>query len=584
MVQNNPYLLKLKRNYLSNSQSDTMNEQDKIFEQFRQHSVAEFFKKNRQMLGFSGKVRSLTTIIHEYVTNSLDACEEAGILPDIKVKIDELDKEHYRLTVEDNGPGIPKSHIGRALGQMLSGTKFHRYLQQRGQQGIGASGCTMYSLLTTGKAIKATTGFDGKIIECNISVDFQTNAPVITETKEYDGEFKGLKIEAEFKEVKYEKSNYGVYEYLRRTALANPHISVSLVEPTGETMQFPRSVEIIPKKPMEIKPHPLGIGPHDLLDFAKRNTEHRRISSFLQDSFTRFSSGKVNELKELVPDIDLNKKPEELTWEEAEKMVNAFKQMKWISPAMDAIVPIGKEQIEKSFNNIFSPEVLVVTERSPKVYRGGIQFMVEAALAYGGGVSAAGKKGEIMRFANRVPLLFDSSGCAITDAVKNIDWKRYDIKNFDEEPVVVLINLVSVYVPYTSAGKQAISSEEDVIDEIKNAVMEAARGVQRYLSGRRRVHELENKRKVVTRYVTQLSNDVSDLAGTKEKEKIKVQLMKIIEEKYLNSNEEQEAKNEVEAMNAKEDAPVEEDEEDEAETPKPKKGKQKKLDEEASTE
>jgi DNA topoisomerase-6 subunit B len=557
-----------------------MNEQDKIFEQFKQHSVAEFFKKNRQMLGFSGKVRSLTTIIHEYVTNSLDACEEAGILPDIKVKIEELaEKEHYRVTVEDNGPGIPKSHVGRALGQMLSGTKFHRYLQQRGQQGIGASGCTMYSLLTTGKAIKALTGFSGKIVECNISVDFQTNAPVITEVKEYDGEFRGLKVEAEFKEVKYEKSNYGVYEYLRRTALANPHASISLIEPTGETAQFPRSVDAIPRKPMEIKPHPLGIGPHDLLDFAKRKTEHRRISSFLQDSFSRFSAGKVNELKELVPDIDLNKKPEEMTWEEAEKIVNAFKQMKWIAPALDAIVPIGKEQIEKSFTNIFTPEVLMVTERSPKVYRGGIPFMVEAALAYGGGVAAAGKKGEIMRFANRVPLPFDSSGCAITEAVKNIDWKRYDIKNFEEEPVVVLINLVSVYVPYTSAGKQAISSEEDIIDEIKNAVMEAARGVQRYLSGKRKVHELENKRKVVTRYVEQLSNDVSDLAGEKNKEKVKKELMKIIEEKYLNSNDELEAKEELKNAGG-EDAPVEEEEENESEAPKPKKGKQKKLNEE----
>lgn len=561
-----------------------MNEQDKIFEQFRQHSVAEFFKKNRQMLGFSGKVRSLTTIIHEYVTNSLDACEEAGILPDIKVRIEELDKEHYRVTVEDNGPGIPKSHIGRALGQMLSGTKFHRYLQQRGQQGIGASGCTMYSLLTTGKAIKAITGSNGKIIECNISVDFQTNAPIITEEKEYEGEFRGLKIIAEFKEVKYEKSNYGVYEYLRRTALANPHTSISLVEPTGETAQFPRSVDSIPRKPLEIKPHPLGIGPHDLLDFAKRNIEHRRLSSFLQDSFTRFSSGKVNELKELVPEIDLNKKPEDLTWEESEKMVNAFKQMKWIAPALDAIVPIGKEQIEKSFNNILSPEVLMVTERSPKIYRGGIPFMVEAALAYGGGVTAAEKRGEIMRFANRVPLPFDSSGCAITEAVKNIDWKRYDIKNFDEEPVVVLINLVSVYVPYTSAGKQAISSEEDIIDEIKNAVMEAARGVQRYLSGKRKVHELENKRKVVTRYVEQLSNDVSDLAGFKDKEKIKKELMKIIEEKYLNSSEEQEAKEELKSASGEDEAPVEEEEEDESETPKPKKGKQKKLGEENNSE
>ena len=108
------------------------------FKQFKEHSVAEFLKKNRQMLGFSGKVRSLTTIVHEFVTNSLDACEEAGILPEIFVRVESLDKDgdHYCLTIKDNGPGIPKTHLGKALGQMLAGTKFHRYIQQRGQQGI----------------------------------------------------------------------------------------------------------------------------------------------------------------------------------------------------------------------------------------------------------------------------------------------------------------------------------------------------------------------------------------------------------------------------------------------------------------
>ena len=121
---------------------------DKIFKQFKEHSVAEFFKKNQQMLGFSGKVRSLTTVVHELVTNSIDACEEAGILPEISVNLEELGPEHYRLGVRDNGPGIPKTHVGKALGQMLAGTKFHRYIQQRGQQGIGAcmSGDTLIPL------------------------------------------------------------------------------------------------------------------------------------------------------------------------------------------------------------------------------------------------------------------------------------------------------------------------------------------------------------------------------------------------------------------------------------------------------
>ncbi len=514
---------------------------DDIFRQFREHSIAEFFKKNRQMLGFSGKVRSLTMIVHEFVTNSLDACEEAGILPEVHVHVEELDhetKDHYRVTVRDNGPGIPKSHLGKALGQMLAGTKFHRYLQQRGQQGIGASACTMYSYLTTGQPTKAVSCYHGKKLTANITIDFKSNKPNVEELGEEpaaEGE-SGLTVTAEFKDVRYERSDYGVYEYLRRTALANPHCSITLLEPDGQTSAFPRSVQANPPRPFEIKPHPLGIGTHDLLEFARHNKENRKLSAFLQNAFSRLSAAKVEELRALVPGVDFDKSPQELDWNEAEQVVKAFQQVKWVAPATDSLVPIGKEQIELSFSNIFRPEVVVVTERSPKVYRGGIPFMVEVGVAYGGGLASAGRKGDVMRFSNRVPLLFDSGGCAITETIKTMDWKRYDIRNFEEEPVAVLVNLVSVHVPYTGAGKQAISPEEDVMDEIKFALMEACRTVQKYLSGRRRAHDIANKKKLVSRYVGQLSSDLAILSGGK-KEPIEKSLVRIIEEKYAQKDE-----------------------------------------------
>ncbi len=517
---------------------------DKIFTHFREHSIAEFFKKNRQMLGFSGKVRSLTTIVHEGISNSLDACEEAGILPDIKITIKELGEFHYSVRIEDNGPGIPKSHLGKALGQMLAGTKFHRYIQQRGQQGIGISGVSMYALLTTGQHPNINSYYKDKKITCELSMDFKTNRAEllnIVEEENKDGK-SGLIYEAEFKDVEYKKSDQGVYEYIRRSALANPHASISLEVPGGESLFFPRAVDKNPPRPREIKPHPLGVGAHNLLDLAGAQKENRKVSAFLQNSLARVSANRVNELRTLVPIVDFDKKPEDLTWEEAEQIVQGFKKVKWIAPETDSIVPIGREQIEKSFMNIFTPEVLVVIERSPKVYRGGIPFMIEAAIAYNGGIAHAGKKGEIMRFANRVPLLFDGGGCAITNAVRDIDWSRYDLKNFEEEPIVVLINFSSVYVPYTGAGKQAIVYEDDVYDEIKNAVMEAAREIQKYVSGKRREQERDSKKKLVSRYVEQLSADLSYLSGHDKKNSILQGLIKVIEKRY-SGKEEDEKKN-----------------------------------------
>jgi len=524
---------------------------EKIFTEFKEHSVAEFFKKNQQMLGFSGKTRSLTTIVHEYVTNSLDACEEAGILPEVTVKVTELDKEKYRVVCEDNGPGIPEKHLGKALGQMLAGTKFHRYAQQRGQQGIGASGCTMYAQITTGKPVKVVSRYDKKKITCEVSIDLKSNTANVTNVVKEEGEFgSGLLVDAEVADVKYDKSSFGVYEYVRRTALANPHLQIILIDPEKQKSAFPRSSDKIPEKPVVVQPHPLGLSTNDLIDFAHREKECRRISSFLQERFARVSAAKVEELRTFVPDVDFNKKPSELQWSEAEKLVKAFQQAKWIAPATDSVKPIGKEQIEKSLKNILAPEFVVVTERSPKIFKGGIPFMVEAAIAYGGG---AGRKAgdlsssEVIRYANRAPLLFDNSGCAIAEAVKAIDWKRYKLRNFEEEPLSIFVNISSVYVPYTSAGKQAISNDEEILQEIKNAIMEAARDLQRYLSGKHRERDRTERKKAILRYVNQLSKDLPELAGKGKPSEIEKKLNHLIDTKYSgqieNGDDEEETAN-----------------------------------------
>jgi len=512
-----------------------MGETETIFKEFKEHSVAEFFKKNKQMLGFSGKTRSLTTIVHELVTNSLDACEEAKIAPEISVEVKEIDKERYIVKTIDNGPGIPEKHLGKALGMMLAGTKFHRYCQQRGQQGIGASGVTMYSQITTGKPIKAVSGYDGTVIRAEISVDFKSNSPRINNLTKEPGEFRGLSYECEVSDAKYDKSSYGVYEYLKRTAIANPHSQITLLEPDGTRVVFPRSVNEIPPKPQSVQPHPMGISTNDLMEFAQHDKESRKLGSFLQNNFARVSAAKVEELAQVAKEVDFNKAPKDLQWNDAEAIIKAIKLVKWIAPATDSVKPIGEAQITKSLTNMLSPEHLAVVERSPKIYSGGIPFVVEAAVAYGG---QAGRKyadktgGDIMRFANRAPLLFDSSGCGITEAIRAVDWKRYNIRNFDEEPITVLVNISSVHIPYTGAGKQAISDDQEVYDEVKNAVMEAARNVQRYIAGLTRDADRKARRKAILRYVTQLSKDLVDLANEGKAPEIEKELIKLIEEKY----------------------------------------------------
>ncbi|MCX8199892.1 MAG: DNA topoisomerase VI subunit B [Candidatus Micrarchaeota archaeon] len=519
---------------------------EEIFEEFKEHSVAEFFTKNKQMLGFSGKIRSLTTVIHEYVTNSLDACEEAGILPDITVKITAVQDEHYLVRVTDNGPGIPLDHIGRALGMMLSGTKFHRYMQQRGQQGIGATGCTMFAQLTSGKPIhiRSSTG-NGKVYECNVSVNIKTNAPHVTDVQEYEGDFRGLEIMAEFADVKYDRSEYSPLEYLKRTAIANPHAEIMFTDPEGRKIRFPRVSEVLPQRPVEVQPHPLGIEAHTLYEML-RATPARKVSSFLTTELARVTPSKVEELRAVLPQFDFDMAPKDVTWEDARRLVAAFKKVKWVAPSADGLRPIGNEQIEISLRSLLNPEFLSVRSRPPKVYRGGVPFIIEVAICYGGKsgtrTESGTVSGEIMRFANRSPLLFDAGGCAITKAVKSVDWRRYELQDFDSTPVTVFVNIVSAFVPYTGAGKQSIAAEPEVLDEIKFAVMDVARDLQRYLAGKVREETKATKRKAIMRYIQLLAENLPLLANTGQKEELEKKLTFLVFEKFKADEAEEEKK------------------------------------------
>lgn len=507
-------------------------EAEQLFTEFKEHSVADFFKKNKQMLGLSGKQRSMTTIVHELVTNSLDACEEAGILPEIDVAISELGTEYYEISVVDNGPGIPEDKLASAMGKLLAGTKFHRLVQTRGQQGIGVSGIILLSQMTTGKPTKLISGTNkGKTVSMEMLIDSKTNTPKVANKHYLDNKYRGLAVKCKFKEIIYRKGQSSVDEYLRRTAIANPHLTISFRDPLGETTKYTRTVNKLPKIPKAIKPHPIGITVDEMLTYARHSTGSRKVNSFLMTTFDRFGQTSVDNVQKLVH-FDLNKDPRALSWEEAEDLVKAIKQTKFIAPSTDNLVPIGEEQIKKSLKAIVEPEFLSVVTRKPTVYQGGYAFQIEAAVAYGGKAGRlvsvekiVDKKqtkieevrsSEIIRYANKAPLLFDAGGCAITKTVESVDWKRYGISNFDTSPITIFVNLISVHIPYTSAGKSAVSDDPDIVNEIKLAVMDVARKVGTYIIDKKREEEKKEKRKVFAKYAPYVVDAIVNTTGEKE--------------------------------------------------------------------
>lgn len=560
-----------------------MAEAKELFKEFKIQSVSEFFRRNAAMLGYTGKIRSLTTVVHEAVTNSLDACEEAGILPYVRVEIEELGREHYKVTVEDNGPGIPEKFITHVFGKMLAGTKAHRNIQSRGQQGIGISGAVMFAQITSGKATRVITSTgDDKIVEAWVKIDVDKNEGKIVKKEKHPNPkgWRGTRIELEVKNVKYVRSKQGVYWYLKLTAIANPHAHIELIEPDGKLIVFPRSSEEVPKPPVEMKPHPRGVLTDDVYRMAKR-TRRNTVRRFLIGEFSRISDKKVDELvmyiaalrlikteedknvqeqlyerlmneevekvlksfgrnwRKVVKEVKkiMEKPPEKLTWHEAEEIVEAFRFMKFLAPPTHGLRPIGEENIEKGLMGILKPEFVTAVTRPPKVYSGGIPFQVEVGLAYGGEISNGF---DILRYANRVPLLFDAGSCVTTLAARSIDWKRYKVDDLERAPVVLMINVISVHVPYTGTGKQSIANVEEIYNEIRLAIMDAARKLQTYLSGKhRRLYQVKRK-KTFEKYVPEIARALSILTGEPEEE-IKNYFLGFIEMKFAQGESEERA-------------------------------------------
>ena len=469
-------------------------------ENFNELTPSEFFRKNKQMLGFTGKIRSLTIVFHELITNSFDAAEEAGILPEISIDLKRVDKEHYILTHSDNGPGIPEDYIMKVYCTMFAGSKF-RNIQSRGQQGLGCSGCVLLSQMTTGEPARVISCYEEngelKGVNMKFKMDVKKNKGMLMEKEYIKPEHTGVCIQLHFKDVSYSLSEQGAFEYIRRTMIANPHAKITFRDPSGHKYIFKRAAEIVPVLPKEVLPHPKGVSADDILFMAK-HTDKRRYKSMLTTSLSRMSNKRVAEIEEMTG-IDMNKRPKDMKWAEAEAIVDSFQKMKFMAPPSNGLIPIGSEQIEKGMKQILKPEFVATLTRKPVTYKGGVSFIVEAGIAYGGDAGRIvneQRKSEIMRFANRVPLTFDQGSCAITEALKSIDWKRYGLKDLDNTPLTLFVNLISTQVPYLSTGKQSISPEPEIVHEIRQSTMKLARKLQKHIRSKKAAKEKAMRSKV----------------------------------------------------------------------------------------
>jgi DNA topoisomerase VI subunit B len=578
----------------------------------RDISVSEFFAKNRHLLGFDNPRKALLTTVKEAVDNSLDACEEAGIVPEVWVHIEQTGNNRYKIGVQDNGPGIVKKQIPLIFGKLLYGSKFHRLRMSRGQQGIGISAAGMYGVLTTGKPVKIISkiGKKSPAHYYEIQIDTKKNVPEILNGKGegvdippgakgaemiakhgiewVSADDKGAELEHGTRvtielEGRYQRGRGSVDEYLEQTAIANPHVRLHYIDPENEDRLFERSTDRLPPEPKEIKPHPYGIELGRLVTMLK-DTKEGTLSAFLTGSFSRVSSGSARKICEAAK-LSTRMGPHRVARGESEALYTALQETRLPSPSTDCISPIGEELLLKGLHQVVPGEFYAAATRPPAVYRGN-PFLIEAALAFGGapasqkvslevlvelmgqsdartlrqflistfalGSEAADKilketdlgtrqspgrmkKAEIaqlhqamqhvnldegqtmnvLRFANRVPLQFQTAACAITQTVMQTNWRSYGLSQsrggLPSGPVTLMVHMASVWVPFTSESKEAVAGYPEIQKEIRLAIQAVGRKLGMYVRRRQRVKQEGERRSIFLRYLGEVAGAVSEI-------------------------------------------------------------------------
>jgi len=497
----------------------------------KQIAISEFFEKNKHFLGFDSLQRAIITAVKESVDNSLDACEEVRILPDIRIEVKRLGGNRVELIAQDNGPGIPRDSIEHVFGKFLLGSRFHAIRQTRGQQGIGITGVVMYSQLTTGAKTRIVSKVedDATAVFVDLGIDTRKNKAIKSgETRDtwidnVTGEEvnHGLRIETVMN-AKYQRGRQSVYQYLRMTSIVNPHATITLTvqDKDGEIIEeghWERTTDTLPRVVKEIKPHPHGI--HlGTLQRMLREAEERKMTSFLRHNFSGISMRAAREILEKAG-LDESRQPRRIRAEEAQLIVDSFQKVKVLNPPTDCLSPIEDLLIKKGLSKAIDSRFASTATREPQVTQGN-PFQVEVGLVFGGDLNADSPI-EILRFANRVPLMYQQGGCLLTKALESVDWKRYGLeqpggRGIPKGPAAVLVHLASTNVQFTSEAKEAVAANEEVLEEIRRALLEVGRGLKNHLKKSSQRKKAQEKFELINVILPEISKKSSQLLDREE--------------------------------------------------------------------
>jgi DNA topoisomerase-6 subunit B len=486
-------------------------------EKYMSISPAEFFYKYREVAGFANPVKAFYQVVKELIDNALDATDMHGILPDVKISIEKADEvqEYYKITVEDNGIGIPPDVVPYAFGKVLFSSKYVMK-QSRGMYGLGVKMVVLYAQMTTGRPVEVITSRENyrMIYYFKLRIDINKNEPIIIErgawrkTRDWHGTVVSVTIEGDWSRAKQR-----ILEYLSRTSIITPYANITLITPENEIIHYSRVTNAMPKPPRESKPHPRGIDLEMFKTLINNNGNGEEpVEEFLTSNFQSIGPSTARAILNLAK-IDPYKKLHELTESEIQRLFNIIKSYdKYKPPSATSLSPLGREVLEAGLKRIFEPEFLYAVTRSPRSYEGN-PFIVEAAISYGGNTPMSPQEQPIiLRYANRVPLIYDESTDVVTQVVKeDVNWESYMISF--PAPLAIVVHICSTKIPFKGVGKESIADIPEIRREVKLAIMEVARELKRYLVKKVKEKEVMRRVEILAKYIPEVARSLTIILG-----------------------------------------------------------------------
>lgn len=468
-------------------------------------STAEYFAKNLQQVGFSSPLKAVLTTLKEAVDNSLDACEGAEILPELEIEVKKVgvgstkNTDLIRIVVEDNGPGIDGDDLAKVFGEYLASSKFGRGQCSRGQQGIGISAATTWAQMTNAKGVQVISKTKNmrKAISAQVDVDIKTNTGILRnkETLEWKKN-NGTRVEFLMDGRIQMNGDGGLLTYIEGTVLVNPHLTVTYKLGDTDKGKIERVSNETPEIPEATLPHPHTF---KLGEFITHSHLYGKIalSKFLKTGFSRISDQSIKDfVKHGMPKGLVDKNLSSMSEDDFKKAFQAVQATELMAPSTKSVLTVGEDALAKSIERLGQVDFLSVVTRKPTI----CDFkpvVVEVALARFIDRGSEGEPVQLLRFANRVPLQFDKSGCAITWAIESVNWKSYGLgqpkESLPQGPYVFAVSIVSPFIKFKNASKETIDASDELVEEIRRALMQAGQKLSRHIKHEMKEADLERK-------------------------------------------------------------------------------------------